>query len=102
VLAVQGDAVSVLAQVVVAPRSTVAADDVDYAVGMAEASHEIVQKIEFMDIVSFYVSGAMIAQEMIELRDSVRQILVSDAIHDVDVFTSVKVIEAEPVLFGRG
>lgn len=91
---------AVLTQVVVAPRSAVAADDVDLTVGVPEANHQIMQKVEFPDVVILHVAGAVIAKKVIELRDGIGQIVISNAIDDIDSFSRVKVIKAQPVLFG--
>ena len=85
VLAMQRNAVSMFTKIVVAPRSAIAADDVDRAVGLAEAGHQIVQQIELFQVIIFHVSGAMIAEKMIELRYGVRQIVIANTIHHVDV-----------------
>ena len=90
-----------LAQVVIAPRSAVTADNVDGAIGMAEAAHQIVQQVELFQVVIFHVPGTMIAQKMIELRYRIRQITIADAIHHIDVLSGVQMVEPESILLGR-
>lgn len=65
VLAVERDTVSVFAQVIIAPWSPIAANDVDLTVGITEASHQVVKKVEFLYVVIFDISGAVIAQEVV-------------------------------------
>ena len=98
VFAVERDSAAVFTQVVVTPGSAITADDVDFAAGMAETGHEIVQKVEFADVVGLHVSSAMVAQEMIELGDGGGQILIADAVDDVNMLARMKVIETKTVL----
>ena len=102
VLAVEGDSVAVLAQVVVAPGRAVAADDIDDAVGVSEASHEVVEEIEFADVVVLDVSSAVVAEEVVELGNGSGEVVVADAVDDVDALAGVQVVEVQAVgLRGR-
>ena len=47
----------------------------------------------------FDVAGAMIAKEMIQLFFSFRKIDIPTAIHDVNVLTRMRVVEAKMMLF---
>lgn len=100
-LAMQRHAVSMFSEVVIAPRSAIAADNVDRAVWMAEAGHQIVQQIELFHIVIFDIPGAVIAQEMIELRHRIRQVAIANAVHNIDVLPCMKMDKPKPILFGR-
>ena len=99
-LAVLGDTVAVFAKVVVAPRRAIAADDVDLVVGMTQLYQQIVEQIEFLDVVILHVIGAMVAQEVVEFRNLLGNILIADAIDDIDALAGVKVVEAQAVLLG--
>ena len=101
VLAVLGDSVAVLAEVVVAPRGAISADDIDHAIGVAEPGHQVMEEVELFHVIVLYVAGAVIAQEVVELSDGLRQVVVADAVDDVDVFAGVQVVEMQTV-GGRG
>ena len=92
---------AVFTEIVVAPRSAIAADDIDDAVGMAEAGHQIVEQIELPDVIVLDVSGAMVSEEVVELRDSFGNVVVANTVDDVDALTGVQVIQMQAVA-GRG
>jgi hypothetical protein len=100
VLAVHGDAVSVLAEEVVAPGRAVAADDVDLAVGTAEAAEKVVEQVELLQVVVLYVSGTVVAEKVVELGDGAGQVMVADAINDIDVFAGVEMVKTKTIGFG--
>ena len=97
VLAVFGNPVAMLPQVVVAPRGPIPADNVDFAVGVSQLDQQIVQQIEFLEVIILHVTGAVVAQKMVQLRNTVRQVLIADPIDHIDMFAGVQVIEAQPV-----
>src|SRR5271156_163117 len=97
VLAVLGDSVAVLAEVGVAPRGAVSADNVDHAVRVAKAGHQIMEEVELLDVVILHVAGAVVAQEVIELGNGFGQITVADAVDDVDVLAGMQVVEMQTV-----
>ena len=78
----------------------VAADDVDLMVGMTQLHEQIVEQIEFLDVVILHVIGAMVAQEVVELRDRVGKVFIADAIDHIDALAGVQVVEAQAVLLG--
>src|SRR6202034_3327294 len=92
-----GNTVAMLAQVVIAPRSTVAAHDVDLAVGVSQLDQQIVKKIELLHVIVLYIAGAVVAKKMIQLRDRLGKVLISDAVDHIDMFTGMKVVETQPV-----
>jgi len=97
VLAMLGNPVPMLPQVVVAPRGAVPADYVDFAVGVSQLDHKIVQQIEFLEVILLHVAGAVVTQKMVQLRDTVRQVLITDPINHIDMFGGMQVIETQPV-----
>src|SRR5579859_7744316 len=99
VLAVLGDAGvgAAGAQEVVAPWRAVAADNVDYAVGAAEPSHDGVEDVELFGIVTADVVGAVVAQEVVQLVERFGDIGVADAVDDVDVFSGVEMVHAQMI-----
>lgn len=105
VLAVLGDAGGggPGAEIVVALRGSVAADDVDEAIGAAEPGHDGVEQIEFGRIVAAFRLRSMVAQEEVQFFERVRQVDVADAVDDVEVFARVQVVQVQGIpRAGRG
>ena len=92
-----GNTMAMLAQVVVAPRRPIPADDVDFAVRMPKLDQQIMQEVELLQVIRLHVTGAMVAKKMIQLRDTIRQVLITDAVDHVEVLAGVQVIESQPV-----
>lgn len=86
----------------IAPRGTVATNDIDFGVGAAERSGEISENVEDVRIVVFNVAGAVVAQEMVELVFGLRQEGVSAPIDDIKTLAGVRVVEAKMVLLHGG
>jgi len=86
------------AEEVVAPGGTVAADDVDDGVRPTELAEQVVQEVELPGIVVAGVFGAVVAEEVVELREGGRDVGVSYAVDDIDVFAGVQVVELEVIL----
>ena len=99
VLAVFGDSRGAGAEIVVAPRGAIAANDVDDCVGTVQPGEQIMKQVEFARIVVADISGAVVAQEVVEHLDGRRDIPVSDAINNVDRLAGVQVVHLEAVLF---
>jgi len=96
-LAVQRDAVPSLAEITIAPWNAVAADDVDLSVGTSQLDQEIMQQVEFLDVVVLYIAGAVVAEKMVQLSDAIREILIANTIDYVEVFAGMEVIKTKPV-----
>jgi tartrate dehydratase beta subunit/fumarate hydratase class I family protein len=86
-----------LPQVVVAPRSTVAAHNVNFPIGVSQLDQQIVKKIKLLHVVVLYITGAVVAKKMVQLRDAIWKILIADAVDHIDMFTGMKVVETQPV-----
>ncbi len=82
--AVLGDAVTVVAEVFVAPGRAVAAYDIDLGIGTSQSHGQVMEKIEYAWIVVVYITGAMVAQIMIHSRQGIGIIGVPMAVHDVE------------------
>jgi hypothetical protein len=91
-----------LTQVVVAPRGAVPANDVDFAIRMAQLRQKIVEQIELFDVVVLHVTGAVIAKKVVKLRHPIRLILIANSVNHIDMFAGVQVIKAQPVTGGAG
>jgi hypothetical protein len=89
---------AMLPQVVVAPRSTVAAHNVDFPIGVSQLDQQIVKKIKLLHVVVLDITGAVVAKKMIQLRNGLRKILISDAVDHVDMFAGMKVVKTQPVV----
>jgi hypothetical protein len=97
VLAMLGNSVPMLPQVVIAPWRAVPADDIYFAVGMSQLGHQIVQQIEFLEVIILHVTGAVVTQKMVQLRDTVRKVLITNPIDHINMFARVQVIEPQPI-----
>src|SRR4051812_22445845 len=72
-------------QEVIAPWGSVPADDIDDAIRATQGSHQLVQDVELMGIVITSVLSAVVAKEVVQLVESVRQVGAPDPVHDIDV-----------------
>jgi hypothetical protein len=97
VQAVLGDAGRARAKEFVAPGTAIAADNIDFSVGMADGSGEIREDVKDVRIVMLDFASAMVAKEMIELRFGFRKKEIAPTIDDINVLSSVGVIETEVV-----
>ena len=55
------------------------------------------EKIEKAKVEMTYISGAMVAQKMVEFVERDGNVLVATAIGDIQMFARMSVIEAQPV-----
>jgi hypothetical protein len=92
---------TVRAQKLIAPGRAVPADDVDYGIGLAQLSGEIVQQVENPRVVVADVAGTVVAQVAIEAIERCGKVMAALAIDDVQAFAGVQVEELQPV-FRRG
>jgi len=90
------------AEEAIAPGRTVATDNVDHAVRVAQRSHQLVEHVELAGIVVAHILRAMVAKEVIELLKRIGQVGVADPVHDVDVLTRMQVVQVKAVLGGGG
>ena len=86
------------AEVFIAFRRAVAADDVDHSVGATETGEQVVEQVELAGVVVALVVGAVVAEEVVELVHRGGQVGVADAVDDVEAFAGVQVVELEAVL----
>jgi len=63
VLAVQRNAIAMLAEVVVAPRGAIPADDVDLAVEVSQFGQQIMQQVELPDVIVLLVAGTVVTKK---------------------------------------
>lgn len=98
VLAVLGNTDGGATQKFIAPRRTVAANDVDLSAGMAYGGGQITEQIEKAWIEIGDVTGAVIAQEMIEFVHGIGEIRISLAIDDIDALIRVQMKKQQAML----
>ena len=87
--AVKGDAVSVCAEVFIAPGGAIAADYIDLEIRIAEGGSQIVEQIEDARIIGVNIAGAVIAQIVIEPVQRFLIVSIAIAIDDVEAFAGV-------------
>ena len=97
-LAMLGNAMAMLAQVIVAPRSAVAAHNINLPIGVSQLDQQIVKKIKLLHVIVLHIAGAVVAKEMVQLCDAIGKIPVPYAVNDIDTFTRMKVVETQPVV----
>lgn len=99
--AVLGDSLRVRTEIVVAPRGTVPADDVDFGSGMAHGRRQVFQDVKHLRIVMMDFSRAMVAEEIVELSKRGWEVLIPPAIDDVQRLTGVRVVEVQTIFVWR-
>jgi len=99
---VLGHAGRVRAKVLVAFRSAISADDVDFGVRAADGSSGIRQDVKNPRIEVMHLSGTVVAKEAIELRQSVGKVGIAVAIHDIQTFSGMRVVKPEMAVLDRG
>jgi hypothetical protein len=58
------------------------------------------QKIELPNVIVLLVAGAVVAKKTIQRRNALRKILIAYPVDHIQMFTRMKVIEAEPKRLG--
>jgi hypothetical protein len=91
VQAVASYPVTMSPQKLIAPGRAVSAYHVDFGVGLAQLSVEIVQQIKNLGVVVADVAGTVITQVAIKLIECAGNVMVAFAINDIEVFAGVQV-----------
>ena len=102
VQAVFRDTGSALAEELVSPRRTIAANDVDFSVRMAHGDGELFEDVVEAWVEVADVAGAKIAEEVVEFGDGVRKIFIAAAVNDVDALAGVGVEKDQAMLLRLG
>jgi len=93
----------VRSKILIACRRAVSADDVDLGVGPADGAGSIRHDVEKPRIKVVHLAGAVIAEEVVELRESLGNVSIAMAIDDIQAFSGMGVIEPQAsVLSQRG
>jgi hypothetical protein len=90
-----GDARRAGAQELVAPRSSVAANDLDLCIWTPDGRGHIREDIKRAWVIVFNLSGAMITEEMIELLFGFRHEGIASLVDDIDPLTRVRMVQAK-------
>jgi hypothetical protein len=98
---VLGHADSVGAEIFVALRGAKSADDVNLGVRAANGPGSIRYNIENPWIVVMHFSSAVIPQEMVELRESLGNVGIAVAIHDIQMLSCMSVKEPQTAFLNR-
>ena len=92
----------VRSKILIALGRPVSADDVNLGVRAADGLGGIRQKVEKPGIEVMHLSGAVVAQEMVQLRQGLGNIGCTVAIHDIQTFSRVSVVEPQMAVLYRG
>jgi hypothetical protein len=97
------DSSSVSPEEFIAPGRAIAANDIDFSAWSADRIGQVPQDVIEPGIILLHVPGAMVSQELVQVRGSFGNIFIAVAKNDVDAFTSVSVVQAQPaILRGTG
>lgn len=77
----------------VTPLGAVSADDIDLRVWFSKRVRNVRQDVENIRIIVLQVTGAVVAQEIVELRKSVGQKLSVALVDNVDALVGVRVVQ---------
>ena len=80
--------------------SAIPANDVNLAVDMPQFGQQVVQEIEFPDVIFLFVTGAVVTKKMVQCRNTFRKVLVTYPVDNIEMFSGMKVIEAKPIGLG--
>jgi len=97
---VQSNSIAMLAEIVIAPWGAIPTDDIDLAVEMSQFGQQVMQQVEFSDVIVLHVTGAVVAKKMVQRRDTLRKVLITYPIDNIEMFSGMKVIEAKAIRHG--
>lgn len=95
------DTLSVCAKKIIGARCAVSANNVDLAARMAHSSGQLLEEIKKFRAKVADVTGAIVAQEVIQFLQSAGDVMVSLAVHNVNVFVGVCLVKPQAVLRQR-
>ncbi len=84
----------VRAKILIAFRRAISAYDVNLGVWAADSSGGIREKVKQARVKAMHFSGAVIAEKMVELRQSLGYVGISAAVNNIQMLTSMSMIEA--------
>jgi hypothetical protein len=99
VQAVLGHPARMPAQVAIAPRSTITANNLNLSFGLSYVSSNVVEQIEQPWINMVDIPGTVVAQKIFQLVHRLRHILLPDAINNINALLCVRVVEPQPMNF---
>ena len=90
-----GHAVSVGAEVFIAPGGAIAADYIDFEIRIAEGGSEIVQQVEDSRIISANIAGAVITQIVVEPVQRFLIVSTAIAVDDIEALSGMGMEEVQ-------
>jgi len=88
----------VRAKVLITFRGAISTDDVNLRVRAADSPRDIRQNIEKPGIEMMDLAGAVVAEELVELRQGFGNVGIPVSINDVQMFSRMRVVEPEMAL----
>ena len=101
VKAVFRDSSRVTPEEFIAPRRAIAANNFDFSAWSADRIGQVPQDVIELWIILLHVSRAMLSQELVQFRGCFWNIFIALPKNDVNPFTRVRVVEAQPTWFRR-
>jgi hypothetical protein len=92
----------VRAKILIALWGSIPADDVNLSVRTTDGLGGVGQNVEKPWIIVMHLSGAVVAEKMVQLRQSLGNISIAVAVHDVQVLTSMSMVKPKVALPYRG
>jgi len=83
------------AKVLIASWRAIAANDIDFGVGTTDGLSGVGENVEKPWIEVVHLSGAMVAEKMVELRQCLRNIALAAAVNDIQVFAGMRMVEPQ-------
>lgn len=56
------------------------------------------QQIKLPGVIILYFTSAVVAEEMVQRRNSIRKVSIADAVDHIKMFPGMEMIEAQPIL----
>src|SRR5215831_7733128 len=85
----------------VTPGSTVTADDVNFGMRAPQLLFNRLEQIELAGIVRTHIACAMVAQEVVQTRQSARNIRISNLVNDIDALVGMGMEQPQPMFLRR-
>src|SRR5689334_7687971 len=82
-------------QKLIAPRRAISADDLNFSAGTSHRRDQVGEEIEDPRVVMIDLAGAMVAEEMIQPREGLRNVARRAPVNHIDALSGVGVIKAQ-------
>ncbi len=81
----------------VAPGRSLAADHINFKIGIPESGNQVVEQVEYPGIILMNFAGAVVAQITVQPRQGFRIVAVTVAVDDCQALSSVAVEEVQTI-----